>query len=298
MNLNIGIFGDMELAGRLGKKGTVNDIAMFNHASSEGIFTYVCPNSPKIQTLLQVLNMIDLPVLVVKELTKETGEAIIGIDAMNFPKGFIITEMRDAIGQFIKGTSLEKFEMIDEAILRQKLLEVKIERNDDFLLVPIDNYFNVKGIGTVILSVIKSGKVRLHDKVMVEPLGKEVLIKGIQVNDKDMEEADAGTRVGLNLKDVEVDDLKRGYVICKSIDKSSQLTIKFGKSRFFKQEIKQGMPAFISVGVQAIACSIELTGDTMTVKAIQPVAYRKGQQCIVASQNEILPRIIGSGIIL
>jgi hypothetical protein len=49
MNLNIGVFGDLEMAAKLGKKGTTNDIAMFNHASSEGILTYVAPNSPKIQ---------------------------------------------------------------------------------------------------------------------------------------------------------------------------------------------------------------------------------------------------------
>jgi selenocysteine-specific translation elongation factor len=298
MNLNIGIFGDLELAAKLGKKGTTNDIAMFNHASSEGILTYVCPNSPKIQPLLQVLNMIDLPVLVVKDLTKEVGETIIGIDQMGFQKGFIITDMKDAIKQFIKGTSLEKFEMIEEAELWPKLIETKIDRNDDLLLAPVDNFFTVKGIGTVILSVIKGGKVNLHEKLMVEPLGKEVIVKGIQVNDRDMEDAEAGTRVGLNLKGVEADEMKRGYVICKSIDKSNELTISFKKSKFFKQDVSSGMQVFVSLGLQAIACKVESVGDVMKIKSNQPIVYRKNQRCIIASQNEILPRIIGSGNIL
>jgi selenocysteine-specific translation elongation factor len=299
MNLNIGIFGDLELAARLGKKGTTNDIAMFNHASSEGILTYVCPNSPKIQPLLQVLNMIDLPVLVVKDLTKEVGEMIIGIDQMGFQKGFIITDMKDAIKQFIKGTSLENFEMIEEAELWPKLLEIKIDRNDNLLLAPVDNFFTVKGIGTVILSVIKGGKVNLHDKLMVEPLGKEVIVKGIQVNDRDMEDAEAGTRVGLNLKGVESDEMKRGFVICRGdVNKSNEITIKFNKSKFFKQEITSGMQAFVSVGLQAIACKVESVGDTMKLKSSQTIVYRKGQRCIIASQNETLPRIIGSGNVL
>ena len=87
MHITVGIFGDQELAKKLGKKGTTNDIAIFNHSSSEGVFTYVCPNSDKIQALLQVLNMIDVPVIVVNALTKEIGEIIVGIDEMSFEKG-------------------------------------------------------------------------------------------------------------------------------------------------------------------------------------------------------------------
>ena len=299
MNLNIGIFGDLEMAAKLGKKGTTNDIAMFNHASSEGIMTYAAPNSPKIQPLLQVLNMIDLPVLVIKELTKEIGEMIIGIDQMDFQKGFIITGMKDQIKQFIKGTSLERFEMIEESDLWPKLLETKIERSDDFLFIPVDNFFTVKGIGTVILSVIKGGKVNLHDKLMVEPLGKEVIVKGIQVNDKDMDDADAGTRVGLNLKGVESDEMKRGFILCRDkVEKSNDLTISFKKSKFFRQEVAAGMQAFVSVGLQAIACKVESVGDTMKLKSNQIIVYRKGQKCIIASQDEILPRIIGSGNVI
>ncbi|MFH1106223.1 MAG: elongation factor Tu, partial [Candidatus Aenigmatarchaeota archaeon] len=74
MHLTIGVFGDQTLAQRLGKKGTTNDIAIYNHGDSEGVFTYVCPNSEKIQPLLQALNMADIPILVANDLTKEIGE--------------------------------------------------------------------------------------------------------------------------------------------------------------------------------------------------------------------------------
>ena len=138
------IVGDQELAKRLGKKGTTNDIAIYNHGSSEGVITYVSPNSEKIQPMLQVLNMIDVPVIVVKDMTKEIGEILIGIDEMKFKKGFIITDVEDVVRQFIKGTSLENFEFTEEKELRTKLLETKVERGEE-LYVPIDNYFNVKG---------------------------------------------------------------------------------------------------------------------------------------------------------
>jgi len=299
MHLTVGIFGDQELAKKLGKKGTTNDMAIFNHSSSEGVFTYVCPNSEKISSLLQVLNMIDIPVLVVKNLTKEIGEIIIGLNEMNFEKGFIITDVKETIQPMIKNTSLEKFEIIDENDLRLKLLETNVERKDDFLLIPIDNYFNVKGIGTVILGIIKSGKINLHEKVIVEPLEKEVIVKGIQSQDNDLQEACAGMRVGLNLKDIEVDELRRGFVICREkIEKSTEVRINFKKNGFFKQEIKKGISVLLSVDLQVVSCNVESTEDELILKSNQKIAYRKNQHCIIASQNDILPRIIGSGIIL
>jgi selenocysteine-specific translation elongation factor len=242
--------------------------------------------------------MIDIPVLVVKSLTKEIGEMIIGINEMNFEKGFIITSIKDSIQPLIKNTTLEKFEIIDENSLWPRLLELKINRQEDFLIIPIDNYFNVKGIGTVILGIIKSGKIKMYEKVLVEPIGKEVMIKGIQSQDKNIEEACAGMRVGLNLKGVEIEELKRGFLICKEIEKASELKIKFNKSKFFKQELKKEMLVFLSVGLQVVTCNVESVGDELKLKSNQIIAYKKGQQCIVASQNDILPRIIGSGTIL
>ena len=138
----------------------------------------------------------------------------------------------------------------------------------------------------------------MYEKVLVEPIGKEVMIKGIQSQDKDIEEAGAGTRVGLNLKGVEVDELKRGFVVCREIEKASEIKIKFNKNRFFKQEIKSGMQIFLSVGLQVVTCVIEAVGEDLKLKLNQEIAYRKNQRCIIASQNDILPRIIGSGIIL
>jgi selenocysteine-specific translation elongation factor len=298
MHLTVGVFGDQELAKRLGKKGTTNDIAIYNHGSSEGVLSYVCPNSEKIQSLLQVLNMIDVPVVVINNnITKEIGEIIIGIDEMEFKKGFIITEIKDDVQQFVRNTTLEKFEIVEEKELRQKLLDIKIERGDD-VLVTIDNYFNVKGIGTVILGIVKGGKVNLHDKLILEPLGREITVKGIQSQDKDIKETEPGMRVGLNLKGVDADEIKRGFVLCHNIEKSKEIKIKFEKSRFFKQEISENTAVIVSVGLQAVSFNVANAGEIMELKSNQEIAYRKNQRCIVASQNNIIPRIIGSGIIL
>ncbi|MFH0711442.1 MAG: EF-Tu/IF-2/RF-3 family GTPase [Candidatus Aenigmatarchaeota archaeon] len=295
MHLTIGVLGDNELSRRLGKKGTTNDIEISNHGSSEGVFTYVCPNSDKIQTLLQVLNMIDVPVLVVNKLTKEIGEMIVGLDEMDFDKGFIITSIKEQLQPIIEATSLRKYEIIDESSLRPALVNFKVERKDDYLIIPIDNYFKVTGVGTIILGIVKSGMIKKFDKVLMEPLGKEVLIKGIQSQDNDLDEAEARMRVGLNLKGVEVEEIKRGFVLCKEISKASTFNVRFTKNKFSKQELKEGMNVLFSVGLQVVTCTIESMGDVIKLKSNQPVAYVKNQHCMIASQNDDYPRIIGSG---
>ena len=298
MHLTIGVFGDNELAGRLGKKGTVNDIVIFNHSSSEGVMTYVCPNSEKIQPLLQVLNMIDVPILVADKLTKEIGEMIVGLDEMKFENGFIITSIKEQLEPIIRDTYLSKYEIITENNLRSKLLNLKIDRQNDRLILPIDNYFDVTGVGTIILGIIKSGAIKKYDKVFMEPLGKEVLIKGIQSQDNDLEEVSAGMRVGLNLKGVETDEIRRGFVLCKQINKASEFKVRFEKNKFSRQELKEGMNILFCAGLQVVTCSIksiEKDKNDIVMTSAQPIAYENNQHCIMASQNDSYPRIIGHG---
>jgi len=312
MHVTIGVFGTPErchaIAAGLAKKGTANDIAIYNHGSSEGVYTYVCtniePGKPqKMQPLLQALAMADFPVLVASSLTKEIGETIIAIDEMRFPQGFIIADAATAaaLTPMIKGTSLENFEFVGEDALKEKISGMNIERDESGpALVPVDNYFNVKGVGTVVLGIVKSGKLKLHDKLVVEPTGVDVSVKGIQSQDKDLEESAAGMRIGLNLKGVEADDLKRGYVVCApgAMQKSSELKIKFAQSRFSKHELKQGTRVMLAAGLQVVSCVVELYANgELALKADSPVAYVKTQRFIVASQNETMPRIIGSGTV-
>lgn len=310
-HLTVGIFGDNELVKKLGKKGTCNDIEIYNHGSSEGIFTYVCVNSEKIQPVLQVINMIDIPVVVVKELNKEIGEAIIAIDAKGFDKGYILTNNPDSIKSFIKGTCLENFQILEDDVnvLRQELIKIEVaskegDENEEMpkassALVPVDNAFAVKSIGTVILGLVREGKIKKHDKLMLEPLGKEVLIKGIQSQDRDIEEAGTGMRVGLNLKGAEADDIRRGYIICKSAKKSRDFTVEFEKSKYNKEELKSGIQIFLNVGLQvSVAILQDLEGNQLKLKTEHELAYKEGEKCVIASTKGIPPRIIGKGKIL
>src|SRR3989338_11167471 len=294
MHLSIGIFGNNEFMKKLGKQGTINDIMIYNHASSEGVFSFLAPNSPenKIQSILQVINIIDIPIIVSDSITKELAEQIIFLDAFGFKKGFIISKSED-LKNIIKNTSLEKYEFIeDEKELREKLKECRPKEIVDRVWIPVDNYFNVKSVGTVVLCIVKGGTVKKHEKLILQPLNKEVLIKGIQSQDKDIDQAEAGMRAGLNIKGVEADEIKRGYVLCKDAVVSKKVNIEFSKSKYSKENLEKGLSVFFSLGLQIIPGRIE---DDLSILLEHPAVFFPNQKFIIVSTKQTMPRIIGTG---
>jgi len=304
MHVTAGIFGNPEIAKKLGKAGSGNDIIMYNHASSDGVFTYVHPNSERIHSLLQVIGMIDVPIVVFSEMTKEFGEQLVALDAAGFENGFLVLDgiPEDQMRTAIRGSSLEKFELVDNdpVVIKQKLMAIDYRRdNIGSPWIPVDNYFNVKGIGTVVLSVVKRGTIKKFDVLKLEPLGKDVTVKDMQSQDKAVTEAVAGMRLGINLKGVDAEELKRGYVLCKQAKLSKEVTINFSKSRYCKEELEKDKQLFVAVGLQVITGTlISVEEDKLMIKLEHPLVYASNEKSIIASTRQILPRIIGNGIIV
>ena len=55
------------------------------------------------------------------------------------------------------------------------------------LVVPIDQHFNVKGIGLVAIGYVQSGVVSVHDEVTMLPNGGTGSVKSLQVMDDDVQ---------------------------------------------------------------------------------------------------------------
>lgn len=297
LHMTIGILGNAEtatnLAKNLGKAGTINDIAIYNHGSSEGVFTYVAVNSEKIQPLLQAINMIDVPVVTISELNAALGEQIIALNEFGFDYGFLLFDgvREEQVRQLIKGTCVESFSVVRDSVeLVEAIKKLNLQRPQGDLLIPIDNYFEVKGVGTVILGIVKSGSIRKYDKAIIEPLGKEVMIKGIQSQDKDIDAAETGTRVGLNLKGVDTEEIRRGYIIGNAM-KSKSLRLMFEKSRY-SQQPKENDPVFVSSMLQVVPGKVKSL-QPLEVELEHPIAYMNDTKFLVASTRQAMPRIIG-----
>lgn len=294
-NLTVGVFGNRLFVNELGKKSTINDLAIHHHADSMHTFTFVAPNSEKVQPLLQALQMTEIPILVLKDLTPQVGEDIVGLSEMNFKHGFTILDnfAIDKYQKLVKDTPLERYEIISANVgdIYERLDKIAVERSSD-VLVSIDNFFDVKGVGTVILGIMKSGTVNKYDKLILEPLGKEVVVKGIQIHDKDYDSASDGSRIGFNLKGIEVQEIKRGQVLCKTpCTKVKELPNKIIRNKFYKTEFKDNEQVTVSAGLQCVVGMIKADKIVLDkeMALLKPV--------LVASTRQENLRIIGKIVI-
>ena len=74
----------------------------------------------------------------------------------------------------------------------------------------VDRAFTLRGIGTVVTGTLWSGLVAAGDTLRVEPGGRDVRVRSVQVHDVPVDRAPAGQRVALALPGVERRDLRRG----------------------------------------------------------------------------------------
>jgi selenocysteine-specific elongation factor len=76
--------------------------------------------------------------------------------------------------------------------------------------LPIDRVFIRPGFGTVVTGTLVAGSMRVGDAVEIVPQQLTTRVRGLQVHGKKVEEAEAGSRVAVNLAGIEVEQIERG----------------------------------------------------------------------------------------
>ncbi|HIP90552.1 MAG TPA: translation elongation factor EF-1 subunit alpha [Candidatus Nanopusillus sp.] len=99
------------------------------------------------------------------------------------------------------------------------LLEEPPRLIDKPLRIPIQDVYNIKGVGVVPVGRVESGKLRPGDKVVFlpsrKPNGVVGEVKSIEMHHQQTEEAIPGDNIGFNVKGVEKRDIGRGDVVGK-----------------------------------------------------------------------------------
>jgi len=163
-------------------------------------------------------------------------------------------------------------------------------------LVYVDRVFTVKGVGTVALGFVLSGKVSVHDKLRPIP-GREGLradVKGIQINDEDFESAGRGIRVGLSLRGVEPADLEKTHWLDDgSFRTSDTLNLEFAKSQFYKQPVA-GRELHLQLPGEMMPVTIGSgSEDVLTAKLQEGVPAWDGMRTSLIDLNAKSLRIAG-----
>jgi selenocysteine-specific elongation factor len=77
----------------------------------------------------------------------------------------------------------------------------------------VDRSFTLRGIGTVATGTLWSGSIGAGDELRVEPAGRAVRVRSVEVHDEPVERAEPGQRVAVSLPGVERTELHRGEAL-------------------------------------------------------------------------------------
>ena len=77
----------------------------------------------------------------------------------------------------------------------------------------VDRIFTLAGAGTVVTGGIRAGRLRIGDRLMLSPSGREVRVRGLHAQNRPVEEAQAGERAAVNLAGIERDAIQRGEAL-------------------------------------------------------------------------------------
>ena len=142
-------------------------------------------------------------------------------------------DMRDLLSQYeydgdntpvIRGSALGALEGDPKWV--EKVMEL-MEAVDNWIplpprdvdkpfLMPVEDVFSITGRGTVATGRIEAGRVKVGDEVQILGLGadKKSVVTGVEMFRKILDEGEAGDNVGLLLRGIDEDEIKRGMVIC------------------------------------------------------------------------------------
>jgi elongation factor Tu len=101
-------------------------------------------------------------------------------------------------------------------ILGFQFLHVAVEKP---FLMPVEDVFSITGRGTVATGRIETGVVNTGDEVHIIGLGEEAsktVVTGVEMFRKILDRGEAGDNVGLLLRGIDKEEIKRGHGYCKT----------------------------------------------------------------------------------
>jgi len=93
------------------------------------------------------------------------------------------------------------------------LMEVPSKPIDKPLRIPVQDVYTITGVGTVPVGRVETGVLKEGDVVMIAPSMKKCEVRSIEMHHKRIPKAEPGDNIGMNLKGVAREEVRRGYVI-------------------------------------------------------------------------------------
>jgi elongation factor Tu len=182
---------------------------------------------------------------------------------------------------------------------------------DKPFLMPVEDVFGIKGRGTVATGRIERGVIKVGEEVEIVGIHatRKVVVTGVEMFKKLLDQGQAGDNVGCLLRGIERDDIERGQVLAKPGSVTPHTKFVARVYVLTKEEGGRHTPFYNGyrpqfylrttdvTGAIGLPEGVEMTmpGDNvdMTVELITPIAVEVGQRFAIREGG----RTVGAGAI-
>lgn len=201
---------------------------------------------------------------------------------------------------------IELFEAIDSYIPQPE------RAIDKPFLMPVEDVFSITGRGTVATGRVERGIVKVQDEVEIVGLSEEprkVVVTGVEMFRKLLDEAQAGDNIGVLLRGVQRDEIERGQVLAKPGTIKPHTKFKSEVYVLKKEEGGRHTPFFNGYRPQFYFRTTDITGSiglpegvemvmpgdniAMDVELIAPIAIEEGLRFAIREGG----RTVGAGVV-
>jgi elongation factor Tu len=178
-------------------------------------------------------------------------------------------------------------------------------------LMPIEDVFGIKGRGTVVTGRVERGRVHTGDEVEIVGMGerRKVVVTGVEMFQKTLDEGQAGDNVGCLLRGVERTEVERGQVLAQPASIHPHTKVQAEVYVLTKEEGGRHTPFFPGYRPQFYIRTTDVTGAIqlpegvemvmpgdnvqMGVELITPVAIEEGLRFAIREGG----RTVGAGVV-
>ena len=202
---------------------------------------------------------------------------------------------------------IELFEQIDTYIPEPE------RAVDKPFLMPVEDVFSISGRGTVATGRVERGILKVSDEVEVVGLTevpRKVVVTGVEMFRKLLDQAQAGDNIGALLRGVAIDEIERGQVMAKPGSIKPHTKFEAQVYVLKKEEGGRHTPFFKGYRPQFYFRTTDVTGDitlpegvemvmpgddvNMIVELITPIAIEEGLRFAIREGG----RTVGSGVVV
>ncbi len=181
---------------------------------------------------------------------------------------------------------------------------------DKPFLMPVEDVFSITGRGTVATGRIETGVIKVGEEIQIIGLGagaKKSVVTGVEMFRKLLDQGEAGDNVGLLLRGVDKEEIKRGMVITHPGKVTPHTSFKASVYILKKEEGGRHTPFHNKYRPQFFIRTLDVTGEItlpdgiemvmpgdnleITVNLIYPVACSVGLRFAIREGG----RTVGSG---